>query len=120
MRVATWNIYWLGNQAKIQRSESDHKLIAQVIRHVKPDVLALEEIVDPVEMEQILALANGEGVDYRIKSSDSNWFTSDPKPLDPEKKLQKPFLCINNQTVEVVKGASILGGPWGRKPYAMR
>jgi endonuclease/exonuclease/phosphatase family metal-dependent hydrolase len=120
MRVATWNIYWLGNPAQIQRSESDHKLIAKVIRHLKPDVLALEEIVNPVELEQVLAFANGEGCDYRIKSSDSNWFTSDPKPVDPESDLQKLFLCINNETVEFVKGAALHGGPFARMPYAMR
>jgi len=120
MRVATWNIYWLGDKTgKIERTESDHKLIAQVIRHLRPDVLALEEIVDPLEMEQILASANGNGLDYRMKSSDSNWFTSASHPTDTANPLQKPFLCINNATVEVIKGASVRGAS-GRRPYAMQ
>lgn len=121
MRIATWNIFWLGDKTgKIERSESHHELIARVIRHLKPDVLALQEIVDPSLMERILQLANGDGCDYTIKSSDSKWFTSDSNPLDPSNGLQKLFLCINNETMEFVKGAKIRGGPAGRRPYAIK
>ena len=122
MRLATWNIYWLGERAEqeITRSESDYELIARVIRKLAPDVLALEEIVDPLLMEHILNLANGEGRDYVIKSGDSNWLTSDRKPVDPNNGYQKPFLCINNATTEFVHGAAIRGGPSGRRPYAAR
>jgi endonuclease/exonuclease/phosphatase family metal-dependent hydrolase len=122
MRVATWNIYWLGERTgeKIVRSESDYNLIAQVIDRLSPDVLALEEIVDPLVMQQILTLASTEGRDYIIKTSDTNWLTSDSKPLDTEKDLQKVFLCINNKTVEFIRGAAINGGPGGRRPYAAR
>lgn len=122
MRGATWNIYWLGERTgeKIQRSESDYKLIAQVIDRLSPDILALEEIVDPLVMEQILALASTEDRDYIIRISDDNWLTSDSKPLDASNELQKVFLCINNKTVEFIKGAAIKGGPGGRRPYAAR
>ena len=122
MRIATWNIYWLGDrdESEIRRSESDYELIARVIRQIAPDVLALQEIVDPLLLEHILDLANGEGRDYVIKSGDSNWLTSDPKPLDPANDYQKVFFCINNATIEFVQGAAILGGPWGRKPYAAK
>ena len=44
MRIATWNIYWLGDRDRkgnIKRSESDYELIARVIRQFAPDVLAL-------------------------------------------------------------------------------
>jgi hypothetical protein len=113
MRVATWNIYWLGERTgdKIQRSESDYKLIAQVIDRLSPDVLVLEEIVDPLVMEHILALASTEDRDYIIRTSDANWLTSDAKPLDALNDLQKVFLCINNKTVEFITAAAIKGGP---------
>ena len=123
MRVATWNIYWLGERTgdKIQRSESDYKLIAQVIDRLSPDVLVLEEIVDPLVMEHILALASTEDRDYVIRTSDANWLTSDAKPLDASNDLQKVFLCINNKTVEFITAAAIKGGPpGGRRPYAAR
>src|SRR5689334_684554 len=122
MRIATWNIYWFGDRTgtRITRSESDYELIARVIRHLAPDVLALEEIVDPLAMEHILSLANGDGRDYVLKIGDSNWLTSTPNPADPNNGYQKPFLCINNATIEFVHGAAILGGPQGRKPYAAR
>jgi len=123
MRVATWNIYWLGEERtghRIQRSEPDYKLIAQVIDRLKPDVLALEEIVDPLVMEHILGLASTEGGEYIIKTSDTNWLTSDSQPLDTSHDLQKVFLCINNKTVEFISGAAIKGGPGRRPPYAAR
>jgi endonuclease/exonuclease/phosphatase family metal-dependent hydrolase len=121
MRLATWNIYWLGDREDhIQRTESDHQLIAQVIRKLSPDVLALEEIVDPLVMEHILSLANGDGRDYVIRVAESHWLSSDAKPLDTTNNLQKLFLCINKQTIDFVEGSVIRGGPGGRRPYAAR
>jgi endonuclease/exonuclease/phosphatase family metal-dependent hydrolase len=122
MRIATWNIFWLGERAndEVNRTESDYKLIADVIKQLSPDVLALQEIVDPLVMEEILTSANGEGRNYSIRTSDSNWLTSDSKPLDMSKDIQKLFICINNETIEFVKGAAIRGGPGGRRPYATR
>jgi endonuclease/exonuclease/phosphatase family metal-dependent hydrolase len=122
MRIATWNIYWLGDRTgeKIIRSETDYELIARVVRHLAPDVLALEEIVDPSEMEKILELANVDGGDYIIRSGETTWLTSDSTPEDPSSALQKVFVCINNKTTEFVKGAAIRGGPTGRRPYALK
>ncbi len=122
MRVATWNIYWLGERTgdKIQRTESDYKLIAQVIDRLSPDVLALEEIVDPLVMEHILALASTEDREYIVRTVDDHWLTSDSNPLANSNDLQKVFLCINNKSIEFLKGAAIKGGPGGRRPYAAR
>jgi hypothetical protein len=121
MRIATWNIYWLGDRMgeHIVRTEDDEQLIAEVIKNVSPDVLALEEIVDPLVMERILTLASGPGRQYVMRSNNGAWFTSDPKPTS-EQNLQKAFLCINNETVEFLHGAAIRGGPnIGRKPYSV-
>jgi endonuclease/exonuclease/phosphatase family metal-dependent hydrolase len=121
MRIATWNIYWLGDRTgtKWVRTKDDEQLIAEVIKKVSPDVLALEEIVDPIAMDRILKLADGDGRHYVIRSDQGAWLTSDADPANEKNKLQKAFLCINNDTIEVLHGAAICGGPEkGRKPYA--
>jgi endonuclease/exonuclease/phosphatase family metal-dependent hydrolase len=122
IKIATWNIYWLGDrEGKVVRSAQHEQLIAQVIRHIAPDVLALEEIVDPFVMERILEQASGEGRDYVIRSGEGGWLTSDPDPTDPENGRQKVFLCVNRETVDVLRGTSLRGGPAGygfRRPYA--
>ncbi len=119
MKIATWNIYWLGDTTgKITRAETDHELIAKVIKKISPDVLALEEIVNPLIMENILKLASGDGKDYVIRSDDGKWLTSDSDPTNKSKNLQKIFLCINRETIEFLHGAEIRGGPAGRRSYA--
>src|SRR5688572_13856823 len=119
MKIATWNIYWLGDRSgKIERTPQDERLIAEVIKRLSPDVLALEEIVDPLVLRRILERASGGGRHYVVTDAAANWLTSDPDPTGAA-NLQKLFLCINTKTVEFVKGAAITGGPkFGRKPYA--
>ena len=119
MRIATWNIYWLGDRdgEHIVRTEDDEKLIAQVIARFAPDVLALQEIVDPCGHGARRQAASGAGRDYAIRVDDA-WLTSDPDPTAPN-NLQKVFLCINTATIEFIRGAALEGGPKiGRKPYA--
>jgi endonuclease/exonuclease/phosphatase family metal-dependent hydrolase len=122
IKIATWNIYWLGDrEGKVVRGPQHEQLIAQVIGHIAPDVLALEEIVDPFVMERILEQASGEGREYVIRSGEGDWLTSDPDPADPENGRQKVFLCVNRETVDLLRGASLRGGPAGygfRRPYA--
>jgi endonuclease/exonuclease/phosphatase family metal-dependent hydrolase len=119
MKIATWNIYWLGDRTgKIARTAQDERLIADVIGRLAPDVLALQEVVDPFVMERILKLASTGGRNYVIRTDSAGWLTSDPNP-EGATGLQKPFLCFNAQTVGFVRGAAVKGGPkFGRKPYA--
>ena len=119
MRIATWNIYWLGDREgeHIVRTAADEELIAQVIKNVSPDVLALEEVVDPLVMERVLGHVNGPGTNYIIRTAPTDWLSSHRDPTDEQDVYQKVFLCINTETVEFVRGAAIRGGP-GRKPYA--
>lgn len=94
MKVATWNIYWFGDRdGKIARTEEDELAIAEVIKTISPDVLALEEIVDPVAMERVLGIASGAGRDYAIRSDAGLWYTSDPNPVDETKNLQSLFFA---------------------------
>lgn len=120
MRVATWNIYWLGERSddKIIRSAEDLQVIADVIKTVSPDVMAFQEIVNPDVLQDILTRAHGDAGDYVIRADDGIWLTSDSDPTKPTSNLQKVFLCLNRKTIEFVQGAAIRGGPPGRKPYA--
>lgn len=120
MKLATWNIYWLGDRdgTRVVRSPEDEQIIAQVIARLAPDVLALQEIVDPFLMERILDMAGGLGRDYVLRV-DNTWLTSDPDPT-AEENVQKAFLCINREIVDFLHGAAIHGGPkkYVRPPYA--
>ena len=69
--LATWNIYWLGStppKEKGARTEEDLKTIGDVIRHVSPDVLALQEIVDPEVLKDVLRHASSGGREYVIEA----------------------------------------------------
>ena len=57
MRLATFNIYWLGGN-QIQRTEDDLGKIAQVIAKLDADVLAFQEIVGVAQLQTILDQAN--------------------------------------------------------------
>lgn len=121
MKIASWNIYWLGDRFGefIKRTDADYQIIAEVIKNVSPDVLALEEIVDPEVLESILKLASVDGKNYVIRRpDDGGWLTSDSNPTDHSKNLQKVFLCLNTETVEFLHGSEIRGGPGGRRPFA--
>lgn len=120
MKLATWNIYWLGdrNGKFIVRTEEDEALIARVIKQIRPDVLAIQEVVDPKALERVLEKAREPGYEYTIRSEDGTWLTSDPKPELETNNWQKTFLCLNRSTIEFSVGGAIKGGPGRRKPYA--
>lgn len=120
MRFATWNIYWLGyngQKINITRTAQDEALIAQILATVAADVLALQEIVDPLILERILQQAAGPGRDFVIRSPGGAWLTPNPHAVTND--WQKVFLCINQETIEFVRGATIRGGPPNRPgPFA--
>ncbi len=119
MNVATWNIYWLGDRSGdfIVRTEDDELLIAQIIRQIKPDVLAIQEVVDPQALERVLEAAREPGHEYSIRVGEDTWLTSDSNPGSETNDWQKTFLCINESTIEFIAGGAIRGAP-GRRPYA--
>jgi endonuclease/exonuclease/phosphatase family metal-dependent hydrolase len=122
MRIATWNIYWLGERSggKIQRDAEDLELIAQVLENVSADVLAFQEIVAPAVLETILKMTGGSQRDYSIRADGGPWFSSTSNPDSASNNYQKIFLAIDRERVEFLGGASIRDGPRGRKPYAAR
>lgn len=58
MRLATFNIYWLGDEDKITRDAADIERLARVIAKVNADVFVFEEIVAPESLREILDLAD--------------------------------------------------------------
>jgi endonuclease/exonuclease/phosphatase family metal-dependent hydrolase len=119
MKLATWNIYWLGERTgeHIVRTEEDEALIARVIAQIRPDVLAIQEVIDPHVLERLLEKARAPGQEYTIRGEDETWWTSASSPASEENNWQKTFLCINESTIEFVAGGAIQDGPWQR-PYA--
>ena len=119
MKLATWNIYWLGERTgdHIVRTEEDEALIAQVVARIKPDVLAIQEVVDPLALERVLEKAKAPGQEYTIRGGDGTWLTSDRAPDSETNNWQKTFLCLNESTIEFVSGGAIKGAA-GRRPYA--
>jgi endonuclease/exonuclease/phosphatase family metal-dependent hydrolase len=122
MRIATWNIYWLGERSgdKIRRGAEDLELIAEVLKNVSADVLAFQEVVDPAVLEAILKKAGGSQRDYSIRAEDGPWFSSTSNPDSASNNYQKIFLAMDRERVEFLGGVSIPDGPAGRKPYAAR
>jgi len=70
MRLATFNIYWLGGN-QIQRTEEDLGLIARVIARLDADVLVFQEIVGVAQLQTILDQANNlTARDYKLFDAD--------------------------------------------------
>ena len=109
--LATWNIYFFGNNEKVERTPHDLDTIAGVIDRLAPDVLALEEIVDPNTLESVLAsdLLRSKDRDYVIRTEDGSPLCSQDKPFADPERLQKVFLCVNRATVDVVRAAPVHG-----------
>jgi endonuclease/exonuclease/phosphatase family metal-dependent hydrolase len=60
MRIATFNIYWLGTSRTsiVRRTPEDEALIARVLAGLDADVLALQEICCQTTLERVLSLVN--------------------------------------------------------------
>ncbi len=120
MKIATWNIYWLGDPARERpvRTAADEELVASIVAHMSPDVFAFQEIVNPVVLERILARASVlSRRRYTIRDPSANYYTSDAKPMAaPTGSRQKIFLCVDQDTVHVGRTGSLKAG--ARRPLA--
>jgi len=60
MKLATFNIYWLGGYAEhdVQRSGEDNQRLAEIIAEVNADVYVFQEIVDADVLREILDMAD--------------------------------------------------------------
>lgn len=107
MRLATFNIYWLGGN-QIQRTEDDLGKIAQVIAKLDADVLAFQEIVGVAQLQTILDQANN------LTARDYKLFDANQKLLGAAKYGgQKVVVAYGAQRYELVAAAPISGGGKG-------
>lgn len=78
MRIATFNIYWLGTSRTsiIRRTPEDEALIARVLGAIDADVLALQEICCQHALERILAQVNTATGRRYTTTLDGEWVSS--------------------------------------------
>ncbi|HEX8775475.1 MAG TPA: endonuclease/exonuclease/phosphatase family protein [Pyrinomonadaceae bacterium] len=118
MRLATFNIYWLGDEDKIVRTEQDRSIIARVIARLNADVIIFEEIVVPEELQKIIDLVNDlTHRSYRLRDNDDR-FLCDNSQLDVQ-GLQKVFAVYDAGQYELLAASPLRGGV-GRRPFGLR
>src|SRR5215213_1112557 len=118
MRLATFNIYWLGDEGKITRTEEDRSIIARVIARLNADVIIFEEIVSPEELQDIINIVNGlTSRSYRLRDNDGQ-FLCDNSQLDVP-GLQKVFAAYDAEQYDLLAASPLFGGV-GRRPFGLR
>lgn len=113
MKLATFNIFWLGGD-KIDRTEEDRARIAQVLAKLNADVVVFQEIVDPNELQEILEMANDATArNYRLYDDDDQLLGAG------EVDEQKVVAAYDDQQYELLVASPILGGV-DRLPFGLR
>ncbi|HEX8847416.1 MAG TPA: hypothetical protein VF791_22420 [Pyrinomonadaceae bacterium] len=125
MKLATFNIYWLGNDRFLEmskksglnlkeRDDNDWLSIAQVISKLDADVIVFEEIVSLDELQKVLKLANG------FTSRNYQTYDKEGQLLGTGKAAdQKVVLAYDEKQYELVAASPIFGGE-GRLPFGLR
>lgn len=112
MRVATFNIYWLGGN-KIQRTDADEQHIATIIENLDADVIAFQEIIDRQVLKRILDLASSHtDRDYRIRDELGDWLESGSSNM-------RVMMAYDHSTTKLHSFTAISGGK-KRKPCAIQ
>jgi endonuclease/exonuclease/phosphatase family metal-dependent hydrolase len=118
MKLATFNIYWLGNDEMIVRTQEDRSLIARVIAKLDADVIVFEEIVDPQELQEIINLASSlTSRSYRLHDND-NRLLCDNNQLGMT-GFQKVFVTYDAKQYDLLAASPIAGGV-SRRPFGIR
>lgn len=123
MRLATFNIYWLGHtgeEQSIGRTDADRDLIARVIARLDADALVFQEIVDPEALQRILARAGQltpEPRDYRLRDGQGRWLCDNSLLNRPDS--QKVFAAYDANKYELRAASPVLGHN-RRLPFAAR
>ena len=128
MKLATFNIYWLGNEAFVEklskvlgteaakRDDDDWARIARVISKIDADVIAFQEIVSLEELEKVLGLANDQtspARSYRIYDNE-NQMLGTGTATD-----QKVVIAYDEKKYELTAASTIFGGV-RRRPFGVR
>jgi endonuclease/exonuclease/phosphatase family metal-dependent hydrolase len=124
MKLATFNIYWLGNDEFVskpesegkERTEADWLLIARVISKLDADVIAFQEIVSLEELQKVFDLAVAHNLtsrSYRIHDQQGEMLgTGASGP-------QKVVLAYDEKQYALMAASPIFGGV-GRLPFGLR
>jgi endonuclease/exonuclease/phosphatase family metal-dependent hydrolase len=111
MRLATFNIYWLGGN-QVERTEEDEGLIARIIAKLEAGVLAFQEIMQGSALERVIERVNAETVrNYRIKNEAGSWLEGDSQGM-------RVMMAYDIDTMELLSDAAIKGGV-ERRPCAL-
>jgi endonuclease/exonuclease/phosphatase family metal-dependent hydrolase len=120
MKLATFNIYWLGNErfsemsGQLARTADDWALIARVISKLNADVLAFQEIVSLAELREVLdRVTDITSRQYRFLDDDGGLLGTD-KSGD-----QKVVIAYDETRYDLIEASPIFGGT-GRLPFAVR
>ena len=120
MKLATFNICWLGNErfAKMtglkERDKDDWLSIARVISKLDADLIVFEEIVNLEELQNVLALAEG-FIARKYQIYDEHY-----QLLGTGKtKEQKVVIAYDEQQYQLMAASPIFGGE-GRIPFGIR
>lgn len=105
MRIATFNIFWLGTPrlARLTRRPEDEAALVAVLRALDADVLAFQEIVDMELLEDLLARAS-EGTPRRptLRDADGAYLTTG-RMRRRRSHLQKIALAYDATALELVE-----------------
>ena len=120
LKLATFNIYWLGNDRFTEmselepRGEGDWLSIARVVSKVNADVIVFEEIVSLDELQRVLDLAHDlVGRRYEIHDQHGTLLgTGNPND-------QKVVIAYDSEKFDLT-AASAIRGVQGRLPYGVR
>lgn len=125
LKLATFNIYWLGNDRFTEmskkvglelepRAEADWLSIARVVSKVNADVIVFEEIVSLDELQRVLDLTRDlVGRRYEIHDKQGQMLGTG-KPND-----QKVVIAYDSDKFDLTAASALLGGQ-GRLPFGVR
>lgn len=112
MRVATFNIYWLGDNTKVERADEDIQRLARIVHGLNADVIAFQEVVKSAALDEVLAIANSLGDrEYRVRDQDGRLLTSG------KDGRMSVYVAFDEKRLELL-GASAIHGGVGRLPCA--
>lgn len=120
MRIATFNIYWLGNKDFVKwsglpgRKDADWSLIGHVLGKLDTDVIVFQEIVDLDELQRVLDRANHlTGRTYQIHDHED-------RLLGTGKANSQKVVIAYDEQQYALETASPLHVAEGRLPFAAR
>ena len=115
MKLATFNIYWLGGGGDVVRTAQDNKRLADIIAKLDADVFVFQEIVDPDVLREILDMAD----ELTSRSYTMHDAQDRLLGLGGGAQAQKVVAAYDAEKFELLAASPIFGGN-GRLPFGLR